>query len=164
MAEIAPVLVLGGIAGIAGANYAVAAFVPIAPAALARVDGIGINAPVLVFSSMVLLLTGIVAGLLPVAARLARERADGGEGHAGRRPPAATSCGPATRWSIAQLALTLPLLVGATALVRTFAALMHVDPGFRAENVLTPPHGDPANEIPERPADRRVLPAGCSIV
>ena len=34
---------------------------------------------------------------------------------------------------------------------------MHVDPGFRAENVLTLAHGDPANEIPERPADRRVL-------
>ena len=38
---------------------------------------------------------------------------------------------------VAQLALTLPLLVGATALARSFSALMNVDPGFRTENVLS---------------------------
>ena len=38
---------------------------------------------------------------------------------------------------IAQVALTLPLLVGATALARSFSALMHVNPGFSAENVLS---------------------------
>ncbi len=136
MAEIAPVLALGGIAGIAGANYAVAAFVPIAPAALSRADGIAINAPVLAFSSLVLLLTGIVAGLLPV---LHAWRANVPTAAKGTR--GATASRDALRMRnglvVAQLALTLPLLVGATALVRTFAALMHVDPGFRAQNVLT---------------------------
>ena len=136
MAEIAPVLALGGIAGIAGANYAVAAFVPIAPAALSRADGIEINAPVLAFSSLVLLLTGIVAGLLPV---LHAWRANVPTAAKGTRGATASRDELRMRNGlvIAQLALTLPLLVGATALVRTFAALMHVDPGFRAENVLT---------------------------
>ena len=136
MAEIAPVLALGGIAGIAGAHYAVAAFVPIAPAALPRADGIGINAPVLVFSSVVLLLTGIIAGLLPV---LHAWRATVPTAAKGTRGATASRDELRMRNGlvIAQLALTLPLLVGATALVRTFAALMHVDPGFRAENVLT---------------------------
>jgi putative ABC transport system permease protein len=136
MAEVAPVLAMGGIAGIAGASYAVAAFVPAAPPGLPRADGIGVNGPVLLFSSLVLLLTGIASGLLPVV-------------HAWRAnmPTAAkgTRSATASRHElrarnglvVAQLALTLPLLVGSTALVRTFAALMHVDPGFSAENVVT---------------------------
>ncbi len=136
MAEVAPVLVLGGIAGIAGANYAVAAFVPMAPAALPRVDGIGLNPPVLVFSAMVLLLTGLIAGVLPVAHAW---RANMPTAAKGTRSSTASRDELRARNAlvIAQLALTLPLLVGATALVRTFAALMHVDPGFRSENVLT---------------------------
>jgi putative ABC transport system permease protein len=136
MAEVAPVLVLGGIAGVAGATSAVAASVPMAPAALSRVDGIGINAPVLVFSAMVLLLTGIIAGLLPVAHAW---RANVPTAAKGTRSSTASRDELRTRNAlvIAQLALTLPLLVGAAALARTFASLMHVDPGFRAENVLT---------------------------
>jgi putative ABC transport system permease protein len=43
----------------------------------------------------------------------------------------------AQRLVVAQFALTLPLLVGATVLARSFAALMNVDPGFRTENVLS---------------------------
>lgn len=39
MAEVAPVLAMGGIAGIAGASYAVAAFVPTAPPGLPRATG-----------------------------------------------------------------------------------------------------------------------------
>jgi putative ABC transport system permease protein len=136
MAEIAPVLVLGGATGIAGARYAVAAFVPMAPAALPRVDGIGINAPVLVFSAIVLLLTGIIAGLLPVAHAW---RANVPTAAKGMRSSTASRDELRARNAlvIAQLALTLPLLVGATALVRTFAAVMRVDPGFHAENILT---------------------------
>jgi predicted permease len=38
---------------------------------------------------------------------------------------------------IAELALTLPLLVGAAALTRSFSALMAVQPGFQSENLVT---------------------------
>jgi hypothetical protein len=38
---------------------------------------------------------------------------------------------------VAQLALTLPLLVGAAASTRSFSALIHVNPGFSPENVLS---------------------------
>ena len=136
LAEVVPVLATGGLAGVAAANAAIAAFVPIAPATLPRVESIAVNGPVLAFSAGILLLTGLVAGVLPAM-------------HAWRSnvtlTASATRSSTATRAHlrtrsvlvVAQFALTLPLLVAGTALVRSFTALMDVDPGFRTENVLS---------------------------
>ena len=135
-AEVVPVLALGGIAGVAGAKFAIAAFVPIAPAALQRTGTIDVNGAVLVFSLVLLLVTGLVTGLLPVlhawrtaaAPATIGARADTGSRGQLRMRSALV---------IAQLALTLPLLVGASALARSFSAVIAVDPGFRADNVLS---------------------------
>ena len=135
-AEVVPVLAIGGVAGVAAANATVALFVPIAPATLPRVESIGVNGPVLAFSIGILLLTGLTAGVWPAV-------------HAWRSnaalTPTAGRSATATREHgrtrnllvVAQFALTLPLLVAGTALVRSFNALMSVDPGFRSESVLT---------------------------
>ena len=134
-AEIVPVLALGGIAGVAGARVAVAAFVPIAPAALQRAAVIDVNAAVLTFSLILLLATGLLAGLLPVvhAWRAAAPVTIGARADTGSRGQLRMR----SALVIAQLALTLPLLVGASALARSFSAVINVDPGFRADNVLT---------------------------
>jgi putative ABC transport system permease protein len=136
LAEVAPIIAIGGIAGVAGARFAIAVFVPIAPAALPRVDSIEVDGAVLAFSIAVLALTGIVAGILPA---IHAWRANIPTATRGNRSATGTRDQIRTRNAlvIAQLALTLPLLVGATALARTFAALMDVDPGFRTTNVLS---------------------------
>jgi putative ABC transport system permease protein len=136
LSEVAPVLAVGGIAGIAGAKLAIAAFVPAAPPALPRIDSIEVNGAVLAFSMAILVLTGIVAGILPA---MHAWRANIPTATMGRRSGTATRRHVRTRSAlvVAQLALTLPLLVGATALARSFAALMNVEPGFRTENVLS---------------------------
>ena len=135
LAEVAPVLALGGIIGVVAARLAVAAFIPVAPAALPRVDLIEVNGAVLAFSLAVLVLTGLVAGVLPTmhawratvpTASIGARSATGSRGQARTR----------TALIVAQLALTLPLLAGATALARSFSALISVDPGFRTEHVL----------------------------
>lgn len=135
LAEVAPVLALGGIAGVAAARFALDSFVPVAPAALPRLEAIDLNGAVLAFSMLILVLTGLVAGMLPamhawranVPAATIGTRSDTGSRAQARARAALV---------VVQLALTLPLLVGATALVRTVAALISVDPGFRTENVL----------------------------
>lgn len=136
LSEVAPVLAIGGVAGVAAAKWAVAVFVPIAPAALPRVDGIDVNAPVLAFSIAILVLTGAVAGILPA---MQAWRANIPTAAAGGRSGTTTRGHARTRSTlvVAQLALTLPLLVGAIVLARSFSVLMNVDPGFRPENVLS---------------------------
>jgi len=136
LAEVTPILAIGGAAGIAAAHFAIAAFVPAAPAALPRVDGIQINGPVLAFSILMLGMTGIIGGLMPV---LHVWNASSPAATGGTRSATASREHLARRHAlvVVQIALTLPLLVGATALVRTFATLMAVDPGFHTENVLS---------------------------
>jgi putative ABC transport system permease protein len=136
LAEISPLLVAGGVAGVFAARLAVTAFVAVAPAALPRVERIEINGPVLTFSAGVLMVTGILAGLLPA---IGTWRANLFAEHIGGR---STTASPRERQMrsavvVAQIALTMPLIVSASALARHFAALMTVDPGFSTANVLT---------------------------
>ena len=135
LAEVAPVLLVGGVAGVLAGQYAIAAFVPMAPAALPRVDRIGLNLPVLGFSGAVLILTGLAAGVLPA---LQAWRVNLSAAGLGARSATASPRQVRVRTAlvIAQIALTLPLLVGAAALARSFSSLMNVDPGFSAKNVL----------------------------
>jgi putative ABC transport system permease protein len=136
LVEVAPVLAIGAIAGIAAARGAIAMFLPVAPAALPRVENIEVNRTVLAVSMTALLLAALSASMVPaiyawrgnIAALTRGSRASTGSRHRALLRSVLV---------VAQLALTLPLLVGATALVRSFAALMEVDPGFRTGNVLT---------------------------
>jgi putative ABC transport system permease protein len=135
--EIAPVLVAGGVLGSACAAWGVAAFLPLAPPTLPRVENIEIDGPVLAFSQGLLLITGIIAGLLPArqawSSDLAGATRDNGRSNVGgRQQSLARNC-----LVVAQIALVLPLLVGAGLLARSFSALVQVDPGFRADNVLS---------------------------
>ena len=136
LAEVIPILVMGGIAGVAAARAAISMFLPVAPPTLPRVDSIDVNGAVLAFSAGVLVLTGVIAGLLPA---MHAWRANVPAATKGTRSATATREHVRTRnvLVVAQLALTLPLLVGAMALTRSFAALMAVEPGFQTHNVLT---------------------------
>ena len=136
LAEVTPVLLIGGLAGVGAAQMAIALLIPWAPPALPRADGIAINGPVLAFSLGILVLTGLVGSLLPA---LHAWRTNVPAVAKGTR--SATASRERTRLRsaivIAELALTLPLLVGAAALTRSFSALMAVEPGFQAGNVVT---------------------------
>jgi putative ABC transport system permease protein len=134
LAEVSPILALGGIAGIAGARAAVAAFIPIAPTALPRVESIDVNLVVLAFASGILILTGIVAAVVPAvhAWRSASMPIDGRVASLSRQRAEIRGV-----LVVAQLSLTLPLLVGSVALVRSVATLLNIDPGFRTTNVLS---------------------------
>jgi putative ABC transport system permease protein len=97
---------------------------------------IGINGNVLLFCATVSIVTGIVFGLVPALQstrpNLAGTRKD-------ERTAAGSIRGGVFRSSlvIAEVALSVVLLVGAGLTVRSFVALQRVDPGFRPENVVT---------------------------
>ncbi len=137
LAESMPLLVIGGVLGVALATWAVTAFVPFAPATLPRVENIHVSATVLLVSVVALTLTGLLASLLPTRqawnvdlAAATREETRSTTG--GRAQSRARSVLVAT-----QIALAVPLLVGAVLLMRSFVKLTEVNPGFRTDNTFT---------------------------
>lgn len=105
-------------------------------AILPAVEGIRIDAPVLAFTLGVSVITGMAFGLAPAfqawrtdvtAALKESGRGDtGGHRHRFRH-----------FLVVSEVALALVLLVGAGLLIRSFARLTDVHPGFRTEGVLT---------------------------
>lgn len=137
IAEATPVLALGGVLGVAMARWAVGLFVAAAPPGLPRVENIGLSGPAVALSLVLLILTGFAASLAPAVqawtADFTKITKDGGRtSTAGRRRAAVRRVGVA-----AQMAFALPLLVGASLLLRSAINVAQVDPGFSAERVTT---------------------------
>jgi putative ABC transport system permease protein len=137
IAEAAPVLMVGALFGVVIAAWAVRLFVASVPAGLPRVENIALNAPVFAFSVAILVLTGIAASIVPAARAWGTDfttvTKDGGRGSTPGRGRAA-----ANRLAVAaQIAFALPLLVGASLLIRSALNVAQVDPGFDPERVTT---------------------------
>ena len=128
---------LGGLAGLALAWWGTDLLVSLAPPDLLNLPQVKINAAVLGFTFLVSLLTGVIFGLIPAfdASRfnLTESLKEGGKNIGG----SLRSHRLRSSLVIAEVALALVLLVGAGLLIRSFARLQGVDPGFNANNVLT---------------------------
>lgn len=104
---------------------------------LPRLDEVQIDLRVLTFTVVVSILTALVFSLLPA---LKASRPDINEVlKAGAKT--ATSSGSSQLWRdslvVAEVALGLVLLIGAGLMMRSFASLTNVHPGFDPNNVLT---------------------------
>jgi predicted permease len=124
---------LGGVFGLILAKWGTAAALVAVPEAVPRADEIGLHLPVLLFTILVSVLTGIMFGLLP-AIRLSRTDISGRLKDSGR-----AISGPRTRMQSAlvmgEMAMALVLLVGAGLMCRTLVQLWRLDPGFDPRNV-----------------------------
>ena len=127
----------GGLLGVLGAFWGVEALTKFLPESLSKLQGINIDARVLLFTLAVSLLTAIVFGGLPalLASRttpgatlsdVARDTAGGASGRNVRR-----------LLVVSEVALAVVLLVSAGLLIRSFQLLRQVQPGFNPENALT---------------------------
>jgi putative ABC transport system permease protein len=140
---------LGGLVGMLLAWWGIAAIasleIPIPLLGPIEVDG-----RVLAFNFAVAAATGIVFGLAP-AFQLSRSdlnealksgRTSGGLGRHRAR----------STFVVVQVALSLVLLVGSGLLIRSFAELLQVDPGFDPRNLLSMEYRLPQNKYPEKSA------------
>jgi putative ABC transport system permease protein len=127
---------LGGAVGVGLAVWGVAALLALSPADLPRIDEVNIDSRVLLFTFAVATLTGILFGLFPAlkASRtdLTQSLKEGSRSVAGGGSHRLRSL-----IVVAEIALSLVLLVGAGLLMRSFFRLTRVDPGFDAHNVLS---------------------------
>ncbi|MCP4902656.1 MAG: ABC transporter permease [bacterium] len=127
----------GGAVGIAMARFGTDALIALATSDLPRATEIGLSLPVLGFSLIVSLLSGILFGFAPAvwltrgdpatALREAGSRSVAGGGHARLRRALV----------VAEIGICLALLVGAGLLARTLVTLSTTDPGFSERNAVT---------------------------
>jgi predicted permease len=120
----------GGACGLALAYGGLQLLVALAPSGLPRVNEIGMDAPVLLFAFGISLLVSLLVGCIPIfkyaGVRLGTSLRQGGrtlsqsrERHRARNALV-----------IVQVVLALVLLISSGLMIRTFRALIHVNPGF----------------------------------
>ena len=100
-----------------------------------RLDQVTLDLPVVAFTMITALATGILFGLVPAFVSTSHAPdalREGGRHGGGRRLHRVLSA-----LVVAEVALSLVLLAGAGLLMRSFVKLQGVDPGFRADGVLT---------------------------
>ena len=100
-----------------------------------RLDQVALDLPVVAFTMITALATGILFGLVPAFVSTSHAPdalREGGRHGGGRRLHRVLSA-----LVVAEVALSLVLLAGAGLLMRSFVKLQGVDPGFRADGVLT---------------------------
>jgi len=128
--------VTGGVIGLALAQWSVKSLVVLNPN-LPRASEIGIDVNVMIFTLAVSVVTGLLFGLAP-ALQTARTNLQETLKD-GSRSGTADFAGRNVRRAlvVAEVALSLTLLVGAGLLIRSVMKLQGVSPGFDPENVLT---------------------------
>jgi predicted permease len=125
----------GGAAGIGVAAVATPLLIRLVPASLPIADASLLDGRVLLFAVLVTVLTGVIFGVLPAWRSCAGVRAS-----AITDATRSTTGGGDRLRSIlisAQIAATVALLIGGGLLVRALLRIQTIDPGFRAEQVLT---------------------------
>ncbi|HKP13639.1 MAG TPA: ABC transporter permease [Blastocatellia bacterium] len=127
----------GGLLGLGLAWVGIHALVALSPGNIPRIEQTRLDWRVLAFTLAVSLLTGVIFGIVPA---LRASRVDLNESlKEGGRASAEGASGRRLRSGLAmsEVALVLVLLIGSGLLLKSFARLQRVKPGFDAERLLT---------------------------
>jgi putative ABC transport system permease protein len=134
MTESVMLAFLGGAAGLAVAWLLLKSMPAVWPDAAPRLSAVGLDLRTLAFTSALCILTGLLFGMPPalgVSSANLLEALRGGK-----------TAGPGRSkfrrlLLLGEVSLAFMLLIGAGLMIRTFAQLLHVDPGFNSSNVLS---------------------------
>jgi predicted permease len=135
VAESMLIAALGGVVGLLLAMWAVSAIVTIGADLIPRVLDVGLDPVALGFTLIVTLVTGFAIGLLPAlqasGVNVVETLKEASRG--------CTATGQRLRAGllIAEVSLSLVLLIGAGLLLTSFARLQRVEPGFQPEGIFT---------------------------
>jgi predicted permease len=148
--------VLGGVLGLVVAGATLWAVRTINPGNIPRLDQIGLDLGVLAFTAIVSIATGVIFGLAPAlrARGLDLHLALKSGGRTGQTEGGLSPLRHRLRalLVVSEVALSLMLLIGAGLLIKSFAGLLDVPPGFDPGHVLSmqvirpPTDGRPAGQ------------------
>lgn len=127
---------MGGALGLLLAFFGVEALTNFELRGIPRLDEVGIDGRILVFTLALATLTGLAAGVIP-AWQVSRRDIHHTLSTGGRTLMGAVSHRLRHFLVIGEVALALVLLVGSSLMVRSFLRLVQTDPGLRAAGVVT---------------------------
>ena len=130
------VAVAGGLIGLLLANGGIRLLLALQPPDLPRIDTVSIDTTVLLFTAVATLVSVLIFGLVPA---LQSSQLDLAGSLRDRGRTAATRMHRLLRRGIvvAEVALSMVLLIGTGLMLRSFQELQTLDPGYDAGNVLT---------------------------
>lgn len=142
--------------GLVIASWGLRGLLSLQPDALPRQSDIGLNPTVLAVALALVIVTPILFGLLPA---LQASRTDVREllAAGGRQGSVAPARRTRTALVVAELALAMILLVGAALLMRSFARLSEVSPGFDPSGSLVASISLPDTAYPDDSSHERVI-------
>jgi predicted permease len=129
--------ICGGALGVLLSTWILTALLRFVPQTLPRLDQISVDGGVLAFATVVAVLTGLLFGVLP-AWRASQLDPLLALREGSRSVTSGRSQHRLQNWLvIGETALGLVLLMGSGLLIRSFIRVLHVDPGFDPQHVLT---------------------------
>jgi predicted permease len=147
LTESALLALLGGALGLLVGNWGLALLVTVAPPGVLP-GSVALDGRVTAFALALTAATGLCFGLVP-AVQASRPDLDGVLKEAGRGGSGAAGHRFRDALVVAEVTLSLVLLVGAGLLLRSALALQHADLGFRPDHLLTAEFRLPPAKYPE---------------
>jgi putative ABC transport system permease protein len=147
LTESALLALLGGGLGLVLGHWGLALLMSVAPSGVIPAST-GVDGRVMAFALVLTAATGICFGLVP-AVQASRPDLDGVLKEAGRGGSGAAGHRFRDALVVAEVTLSLVLLVGAGLLLRSAVALQHANLGFRPDHVLTAEFRLPPAKYPE---------------
>jgi putative ABC transport system permease protein len=128
---------LGGVLGLGFAWLGIKGLILISPRELVNLQSVGLNVPVMLWTLLVAVITGVLFGLTPALnvtrLNLNDSLKEGGKGEGGQTSNRRIR----SVFVVSEIALAVVLLAGAGLLVKSFINLQQIDRGFNTDNVLT---------------------------
>jgi putative ABC transport system permease protein len=126
----------GGTAGILIAFWGVGSLVSLSPGTIPRANEIHVDARVAAFALLISVVTGIAFGLAP-ALQVSKPNLTDALKESARTTAGAQRSRLRSSLVVLEIAMSLVLLIGAGLMIKSFAKLNRVNPGFNPDNLLT---------------------------
>ena len=136
LTESAVLSLLGGLLGLLLAFVAVRGFLAFGPGQMPRLEEVGINSGVLLFTFVVCVGSGILFGLAP-ALETSRPSLSDPLKDMNRASSSASAHRTHRALLVFEVALALLLMIGSGLLIRSFVRLSSVNPGVQTDHVIT---------------------------